>query len=83
MDKLYKPPTPYKRILVTANFLLNHEKSVVRMFHDNQIMSLANFRLIANVECGTRLKGHPSTGDNHNITDNSPSPDCPSIHFNT
>ena len=56
MDKLYKPPTPYKRILVTANFLLNHEKSVVRMFHDNQIMSLANFRLIANVECGTRLK---------------------------
>ena len=29
------------------------------------------------------LNGHPSTADAHNITDNSESPDCPCIHFNT
>ena len=29
------------------------------------------------------LNGHLSTTDTHNITDNSESPDCPSIHFNT
>ena len=32
---------------------------------------------------GTPLNGHPSTADTHDITDNSESPDCPSIHFNT
>ena len=32
---------------------------------------------------GTPLNGHPSTADTHNITDNSESPDCPSVHFNT
>ena len=32
---------------------------------------------------GIPLNGHPSTADTHNITDNSESPDCPSIHFNT
>ena len=32
---------------------------------------------------GTPLNGHPSTADTHNITDNSESPDCPSIDFNT
>ena len=32
---------------------------------------------------GTPLNGHPSTADTHDITDNSKTPDCPSIHFNT
>ena len=32
---------------------------------------------------GTPLSRHPSTADNHNITDNSKSPNCPSIHFST
>ena len=32
---------------------------------------------------GTTLNGHPSTADTHDITDNSESPDCPSVHFNT
>ena len=32
---------------------------------------------------GTPLNGHPSKADTHDITDNSESPDCPSIHFNT
>ena len=32
---------------------------------------------------GTPPNGHPSTADTHDITDNSESPDCPSIHFNT
>ena len=27
--------------------------------------------------------GHPSTVDTYDIMDNSQSPDCPSIHFNT
>ena len=31
----------------------------------------------------TLLNGHPSTADTHDIMDNSESPDCPSIHFNT
>ena len=31
---------------------------------------------------GTPLNRHPSTADTHDITDNSESPDCPSIHFN-
>ena len=30
---------------------------------------------------GTPLNGHPSTGNTHDITDNSESPDCPSIHL--
>ena len=32
---------------------------------------------------GTPLNRHPSTADTHDIMDNSESPDCPSIHFNT
>ena len=32
---------------------------------------------------GTPLNGHPSKADTHDITDNSKSPNCPSIHFNT
>ena len=32
---------------------------------------------------GTPLNGHPSKADTHDITDNSESPDCLSIHFNT
>jgi len=32
---------------------------------------------------GTPLNGHPSKADTHDIMDNSESPDCPSIHFNT
>ena len=32
---------------------------------------------------GTPLNGHPSKADIHDITDNSKSPDCPPIHFNT
>ena len=32
---------------------------------------------------GTPLNGHPSIADTHDITDNSESPDCLSIHFNT
>ena len=32
---------------------------------------------------GTPLNGHPSTADTHDITDNSESPDYPSINFNT
>ena len=35
------------------------------------------------VYSGTPLNGHPSTADTHVITDNSESPDCPSVHFNT
>ena len=30
---------------------------------------------------GTLLNGHPLTADTHDITDNSKSPDCLSIHF--
>ena len=29
------------------------------------------------------LNGQPATADTHDIMDNSESPDCPSIHFNT
>jgi len=32
---------------------------------------------------GTLLNGHPSKVATHDITDNSKSPDCPPIHFNT
>ena len=32
---------------------------------------------------GTPFNRHPSTGDTHDIMDNSESPDCPSTHFNT
>ena len=32
---------------------------------------------------GNLLNEHPSTADTHDIMDNSESPDCPSIHFNT
>ena len=32
---------------------------------------------------GTPLNGHPSIVDTHDITDNSESPDCPPVHFNT
>ena len=32
---------------------------------------------------GTPLNGHPSTTAICDITDNSESPDCPPIHFNT
>ena len=32
---------------------------------------------------GTLLNGHLSTADTHYIVDNSESPDCSSIHFNT
>ena len=32
---------------------------------------------------GTLFNGHLSTADAHDIVDNSESPDCPSIHFNT
>ena len=32
---------------------------------------------------GTSLNGHPSIADTYNIIDNSDSPDCPSILFNT
>jgi len=32
---------------------------------------------------GTPLNGHPLTADTHDITDNSESPDCPPIYFNT
>ena len=32
---------------------------------------------------GTPLNGHPWKVDTHDITDNSETPDCPSIHFNT
>ena len=32
---------------------------------------------------GTPLNGHPWNADIHDITDNSESPDYPSIHFNT
>jgi len=32
---------------------------------------------------GTPLYGHPSIADTHDIMDNSESPDCFSIHFNT
>ena len=39
--------------------------------------------LTALVYSGTPLNGHPSTADTHDITDNSESPDCPSVHFNT
>ena len=31
----------------------------------------------------TPLYGHPSTADTYDIVDNSESPDCPSIYFNT
>ena len=37
----------------------------------------------ASLYSGTPLNGHPSTADTHDIRDNSGSPDCPSIHFNT
>ena len=32
---------------------------------------------------GTPLNGHSSKADTHDITDNSESPDCPPIHFDT
>ena len=32
---------------------------------------------------GTTLNRHVSTADTHDITDNSKSPDWPSVHFNT
>ena len=32
---------------------------------------------------GTPLNGHPSKADTHDITDNSESPDCSPIHFDT
>ena len=32
---------------------------------------------------GTPLNGQPWKADTHDITDNSESPNCPSIHFNT
>ena len=35
------------------------------------------------VYSGTPPNRHPSKVDTHDITDNSESPDCPSIHFNT
>ena len=35
------------------------------------------------VYSGTPLNGHPSIADTHDKTDNSESPDCPSIDFNT
>ena len=38
---------------------------------------------IAWVYSGTPLNELPSKADTHDITDNSESPDCPSIHFNT
>ena len=34
------------------------------------------------VYSGTLLNEHPSIVDTHDVTDNSESPDCPSIHFN-
>ena len=35
------------------------------------------------VYSGTPPNGYPSTADTYDITDNSESPDCPSVHFNT
>ena len=32
---------------------------------------------------GTLLNGHPSKADTHDIMDNSESPECPPIHFDT
>ena len=45
---------------------------IVIKFHDQE-----------NIYSGTPLNGHPSTADTYDITDNSESPDCPSVHFNT
>ena len=45
----------------------------------------ANYTHVNNivVYSGTPLNGHPWKADTHDIKDNSESPDCPSIHFNT
>ena len=40
-------------------------------------------REIGELYSGTLLNGHSSTADAHDITDNSESSDCLSIHFNT
>ena len=58
---------------------------VSRLFqHINKILQVMdNWEEAESCYSGTPLNGHPSKADTHNITDNSETPDCPSIHFNT
>ena len=53
-----------------------------RIYHNTTFKgyfsSLRNFQY-----SGTLLNGHPWIADTHDITDNSESPNCPSIDFNT
>ena len=39
--------------------------------------------VLEQINSGTPLNRPPSTANTHDITDNSESSDCPSIHFNT
>ena len=50
--------------------------------HVNTVISTLIIYLLI-IYSGTPLNGHPLIADTHDITDNSESPDCPSIDFNT
>ena len=58
-------------VLIYGPFLWVH-----CMLYASVICSIAEYT-------GTPLNGHPSTADTHDITDNSESPDCPSVNFST
>ena len=51
----------------------------IAWFNAHKMYGCYSFRVYS----GTPPNGHPSKADTHDITDNSESPDCPSIHFNT
>ena len=52
-------------------------------YKTHEVCMLLTDRCTGFIYSGTPPNGHPSKADTHDITDNSESPNCPSIHFNT
>ena len=53
------------------------------MFVFQLIMSKEQSSVFPVLYSGAPLNEHPWKADTHDVTDNSESPNCPSIHFNT
>ena len=81
--------TSVPRAIQMGNFNAPHYQRITCMAHDSVKTLISNAKVgsvwdtLLVEYSGTPLNGHPSKADTHDITDNSESPDCPPIHFNT
>ena len=76
-------PTAEVQAILEVNSELD-EGNVHRFHIHLPIITHCNLLIIVlNWYSGTLLIGHSSTANANSITDNSESPNCPSIHFNT